>query len=91
MSTTKVEHGELDLIGRSRYETCRVRDRKVGGRAVGEELDVREDGGQWHGECGRRGSRRVGGQRDYKEACGRSVGVSKEARVMVIGTGDGNN
>lgn len=49
-----------------------------------------EDWRQWEEECRRSGGRRIGGQREEEEACGRSVGVNEEACVAVIGIRYGN-
>ena len=50
---------------------------------------MREDGRQWEGECGRSGSRSVGGQRDNKEARGNPIGIREEESITGIGIRDG--
>lgn len=49
-----------------------------------------EDRGQWEGECGWSGSRRVCGQRENKEARRRAIGIREEKRMTVIGIRDGD-
>jgi len=91
VSTAKIEDVELNVIGRSGDETPRLGDGEAGERAVGKETYVGEEWRQWEGERERNGRGRIGGQRDNKEACGRAIGISNEAGMAVIGTGDGND